>query len=222
MGNRIHSPRRPPFASFRQRQSSGFTHFSPAAFDPASEAELFPENVAISRLTPQWVVPKLRPPPPAGKLVASRGGISRFAMKTFSAKPHEVVRNWYVIDAKDKILGQVAVEAARLLRGKHKPIFTSHVDTGDFVIVINADQVRFSGTKEIDKIYTRFSGYVGGQKVETPRMVRERRPVLLVENAVWGMLPKNPLGRAQYTKLKVYAGAEHPHEAQQPAVHEVR
>jgi large subunit ribosomal protein L13 len=143
-------------------------------------------------------------------------------MKTFSAKPHEVVRDWYVIDAKDKILGQVAVEAARLLRGKHKPIFTSHVDTGDFVIVINADQVRFSGTKEIDKIYTRFSGYVGGQKVETPRMVRERRPVLLVENAVWGMLPKNPLGRAQYTKLKVYAGAEHPHEAQQPAVHEVR
>ncbi len=143
-------------------------------------------------------------------------------MKTFSAKPHEVVRNWYVIDAKDKILGQVAVEAARLLRGKHKPIFTSHVDTGDFVIVINADQVRFSGTKEIDKIYTRFSGYVGGQKVETPRMVRERRPVLLVENAVWGMLPKNPLGRAQYTKLKVYAGAEHPHEAQQPAVYEVR
>lgn len=143
-------------------------------------------------------------------------------MKTFSAKPHEVVRNWYVIDAKDKILGQVAVEAARLLRGKHKPIFTSHVDTGDFVIVINADQVRLSGTKEIDKIYTRFSGYVGGQKVETPRKVRERRPVLLVENAVWGMLPKNPLGRAQYTKLKVYAGAEHPHEAQQPAVHEVR
>ncbi len=143
-------------------------------------------------------------------------------MKTFSAKPHEVVRDWYVIDAKDKILGQVAVEAARLLRGKHKPIFTSHVDTGDFVIVINADQVRFSGTKEIDKIYTRFSGYVGGQKVETPRMVRERRPVLLVENAVWGMLPKNPLGRAQYTKLKVYAGAEHPHEAQKPAVFEVR
>jgi large subunit ribosomal protein L13 len=143
-------------------------------------------------------------------------------MKTFSAKPHEVVRNWYVIDAKDKILGQVAVEAARLLRGKHKPIFTSHIDTGDFVIVINADQVRFSGTKEIDKIYTRFSGYVGGQKVETPRMVRERRPVLLVENAVWGMIPKNRLGRAQYTKLKVYAGAEHPHEAQKPVAFEVR
>jgi large subunit ribosomal protein L13 len=143
-------------------------------------------------------------------------------MKTFSAKPHEVVRNWFVIDAKDKILGQVAVEAARLLRGKHKPIFTSHIDTGDFVIVINADQVRFSGTKEIDKIYTRFSGYVGGQKVETPRMVRERRPVLLVENAVWGMIPKNRLGRAQYTKLKVYAGAEHPHEAQKPVAFEVR
>jgi len=142
-------------------------------------------------------------------------------MKTFSAKPHEVERKWYVIDAKDKVLGQVAVEAARLLRGKHKPIFTSHVDTGDFVVVINADQVRLTGTKEIDKIYTRFSGYVGGQKVETPRMVRKRRPVLLVERAVWGMIPKNRLGRAQFGKLKVYAGAEHPHEAQQPAVYEV-
>jgi large subunit ribosomal protein L13 len=143
-------------------------------------------------------------------------------MKTFSAKPHEVDRKWYVIDAKDKILGQVAVEAARLLRGKHKPIFTSHIDTGDFVVVINADKVVLSGTKEHQKIYTRFSGYVGGQKVETPRMVRERRPVLLVERAVYGMLPKTRLGKAQYTKLKVYAGAEHPHTAQQPVEHAVR
>lgn len=142
-------------------------------------------------------------------------------MKTFSAKPHEVDRKWYVIDAKDKVLGQVAVEAARLLRGKHKPIFTTHVDTGDFVVVINADQVRLTGTKEIDKIYTRFTGYVGGKKVETPRMVRERRPVLLVERAVWGMIPKNSLGRTQYGKLKVYAGAEHPHESQQPTPYEV-
>ncbi len=143
-------------------------------------------------------------------------------MKTFSAKPHEVERKWYVIDAKDKILGQVAVEAARLLRGKHKPIFTSHIDTGDFVVVINADKVVLSGAKEHQKIYTRFSGYVGGQKSETPRMVRERRPVLLVERAVYGMLPKTRLGKAQYTKLKVYAGAGHPHEAQQPAEHAVR
>ncbi len=142
-------------------------------------------------------------------------------MKTFSAKPHEVERKWHVIDAEGKILGQVAVEAARLLRGKHKPIFTSHVDTGDFVVVVNADKVVFSGTKESDKIYTRFSGYVGGQKVETPRMVRKRRPVLLVERAVWGMLPKTRLGRAQYGKLKVYAGAAHPHEAQQPQPYEI-
>lgn len=143
-------------------------------------------------------------------------------MKTFSAKPHEVERKWHVIDAKDKVLGQVAVEAARLLRGKHKPIFTTHIDTGDFVVVINADKVVLTGSKETSKIYTRFSGYVGGKKVETPRMVRERRPVLLVERAVYGMLPKTRLGKAQFTKLKVYAGPDHPHEAQQPAAHSVR
>ena len=97
-------------------------------------------------------------------------------MKTFSAKPTDIERNWYVIDAKDKVLGQVAVEAARLLRGKHKPIFTPHIDTGDFVVVINADKVVLSGTKEHDKIYTRFTGYVGGKKVETPRMIRKRSP----------------------------------------------
>lgn len=142
-------------------------------------------------------------------------------MKTFSAKPTDVDRKWFVIDAENKVLGQVAVEAARLLRGKHKPIFTSHIDTGDFVVVINADKVRFTGTKEHDKIYTSFSGWVGGQKVETPRMVRKRRPVLLVERAVWGMIPKNRLGRAQYGKLKVYAGTDHPHEAQQPEIHEI-
>jgi large subunit ribosomal protein L13 len=137
-------------------------------------------------------------------------------MKTFSAKPHEVERKWYVIDAKGKVLGQVAVEAARLLRGKHKPIFTSHVDTGDFVVVINADQVVLTGAKENAKIYTRFSGYVGGHKSETFEKRRARRPELLVERAVRGMIPHNRLGRAQFTKLKVYAGAEHPHTAQQP------
>jgi large subunit ribosomal protein L13 len=142
-------------------------------------------------------------------------------MKTFSAKPQDVQRTWHVIDAKDQILGAVAVEAARLLRGKHKPIFTTHVDTGDFVVVINADQCKLSGTKENDKIYTRFSGYVGGKKVETPRLIRKRRPQLLIEHAVWGMLPKGSLGRQQYTKLKVYAGADHPHAAQQPVVHAI-
>jgi large subunit ribosomal protein L13 len=152
----------------------------------------------------------------------SEGIFSHKHMKTFSAKPHEVERKWYVIDAKGKVLGQVAVEAARLLRGKHKPIFTSHVDTGDFVVVINADQVVLTGNKENAKIYTRFSGYVGGKKVETPRQVRERRPVLLVERAVYGMLPKTRLGKAQYSKLKVYAGSEHPHEAQQPVEYAVR
>ena len=142
-------------------------------------------------------------------------------MKTFSAKPTDVERKWHVIDAENKVLGQVAVEAARLLRGKHKPIFTPHIDTGDFVIVINADKVVLTGNKEREKIYTRFTGYVGGQKVETPRMVRKRRPVLLVERAVWGMIPKNRLGRSQFGKLKVYAGPSHPHEAQQPESYEV-
>ena len=142
-------------------------------------------------------------------------------MKTFSAKPSEVERKWYIIDAKDQILGKVAVEAARLLRGKHKPNFTSHIDTGDFVVIINADKVVLSGTKENTKIYTRFSGYVGGQKVETPAKVRDRRPILLVERAVHGMLPKTRLGKAQFGKLKVYAGEEHPHDAQQPAEHAV-
>ena len=143
-------------------------------------------------------------------------------MKTFSAKPNEVERKWYVIDAKGKVLGQVAVEAARLLRGKNKPTFTTHVDTGDFVVVVNAEHVVLTGSKETDKIYTRFSGYVGGKIVETPRKVRERRPILMVERAVWGMIPKTRLGRAQFGKLKVYAGPSHPHEAQEPTVYEVR
>jgi large subunit ribosomal protein L13 len=137
-------------------------------------------------------------------------------IKTYSAKPQDVQRTWHIIDAKDKILGAVAVEAANLLRGKYKPMFTTHIDTGDFVIVINAEQVRLSGTKETSKIYTRFSGYVGGQKVETPRMVRKRKPIAMVEDAIWGMLPKGSLGRQQYTKLKVYAGENHPHAAQAP------
>ena len=143
-------------------------------------------------------------------------------MKTFSAKAHEVKRDWFIIDAKEQVLGRLAAQIALRLRGKHKPIFTPHVDTGDFVVVINADQVVLTGTKETAKIYTRFSGYVGGQKVETPRIVRERRPILLVERAVWGMIPKTRLGRAQFGKLKVYAGETHPHEAQAPVAHAVK
>ncbi len=142
-------------------------------------------------------------------------------MKTFSAKPTEINRKWYVIDAADKVVGQVAVEAANLLRGKNKPIFTPHVDTGDHVIIINAEKARFTGNKEWQKIYTRYTGYVGNQKVETPRKIRERRPALILEKAVKGMIPKNKLGSAVFSKLRVYAGSEHPHEAQQPEVYEV-
>ena len=137
-------------------------------------------------------------------------------MKTFSAKPQDVQRTWHIIDAKDKILGAVAVEAAVLLRGKHKPIFTTHIDTGDFVVVLNASKVTIGGKKEIAKTYMSFSGFVGGHKSETFRARRERRPELLIERAVRGMIPHNRLGRALYGKLKVYAGAEHPHTAQNP------
>lgn len=138
-------------------------------------------------------------------------------MKTFSAKATEVQRKWWLIDARDQALGQVAVKAANLLRGKEKAIFTPHVDTGDFVIVVNADKVRLSGKKEEQKTYMSFSGYVGGHKSENVRSRRARHPELLVERAVRGMIPHNRLGRAVYRKLKVYRGDEHPHAAQQPA-----
>ena len=136
--------------------------------------------------------------------------------KTFSAKANEVARQWWVIDAADQVLGRVASKAANLLRGKEKAIFTPHVDTGDFVIVINAEKVRVTGKKEEQKSYMSFSGYVGGHKSESVKARRERRPELLVERAVKGMIPHNKLGRAVYTKLKVYKGADHPHAAQQP------
>lgn len=142
-------------------------------------------------------------------------------MKTFSAKAQEIERKWYVIDAADKVLGQVAVEAANLLRGKNKPIFTSHVDCGDYVVVINADKVVLTGNKERAKIYTRYSGYVGGQKVTTPSKIRAKRPQFLLEHAILGMVPHTRLGRAQASHLKVYAGAEHPHEAQQPVTYTI-
>lgn len=137
-------------------------------------------------------------------------------MRTFSAKANEVPRKWWVIDAEDQVLGRVAVKAANLLCGKEKAIFTPHVDTGDFVIVINAEKVRLTGKKEEQKSYMSFSGYVGGHKSENVRARRERHPELLVERAVRGMIPHNRLGRAAYRKLKVYRGAEHPHSAQQP------
>ena len=137
-------------------------------------------------------------------------------MRTFSAKANEVKRQWWVIDAADQVLGRVAVKAATLLRGKEKSIFTPHCDTGDFVIVINAAKVRVTGKKEEQKSYMSFSGFVGGHKSETVKARRARRPELLVEHAVKGMLPHNRLGRTTFTKLKVYGGAEHPHEAQLP------
>ena len=138
-------------------------------------------------------------------------------MKTFSAKASEVPRKWWVIDARDQVLGKVAVKAATLLRGKAKTVFTPHVDTGDFVIVINAEKVRLTGKKEEQKTYMSFSGYVGGHKSENVRARRARHPELLVERAVRGMIPHNRLGRAVYRKLKVYRGESHPHAAQKPA-----
>ena len=137
-------------------------------------------------------------------------------MKTFSAKANEVDRKWWVIDAKDQVLGRVAVKAADLLRGKEKPIFTPHVDTGDFVIVINADKVRVTGKKETAKTYMSFSGFVGGHKSENFKQRQARHPELLIEHAVRGMSPHNRLGRTIYTKLKVYAGEAHPHACQKP------
>ncbi len=137
-------------------------------------------------------------------------------MGTFSAKANEVSRQWWVIDAADQVLGRVAVKAANLLRGKGKAIFTPHVDTGDFVVVINADKIRVTGKKETDKKYMSFSGYVGGHHSESFKARKARHPELLIERAVRGMIPHNRLGRQIYTKLKVYSGSDHPHSAQQP------
>jgi len=137
-------------------------------------------------------------------------------MKTFSAKAAEVKRDWYVIDATDKTLGRMATEIARRLRGKHKAEYTPHVDTGDYIVVVNAEKVRVTGNKFQDKMYYRHTGYPGGIKEANFSKMIETRPERVVEIAVKGMLPKNPLGRAMYRKLKVYAGPEHKHSAQQP------
>lgn len=137
-------------------------------------------------------------------------------MKTYQAKPGEVERKWYVVDAKGKTLGRVASRVAAILRGKHKPQFTPHVDTGDFVIVVNADKVRLSGRKLDQKIYYRHSQYPGGLKAFTARQMLQSKPEQVIARAVWGMLPHHSLGRRQMRKLKVYAGPDHPHAAQKP------
>ena len=137
-------------------------------------------------------------------------------MSTFSAKTHEVNRDWYVVDAKGKTLGRLATEIARRLRGKHKPIYTPHVDTGDYIIVVNADKVRVTGNKAADKMYHRHTGFIGNLKSVSFEKMQARAPGRVIELAVKGMLPKNPLGRAMYRKLKVYSGPDHNHAAQQP------
>ncbi|MBW1689813.1 MAG: 50S ribosomal protein L13 [Deltaproteobacteria bacterium] len=137
-------------------------------------------------------------------------------MKTFVAKEHEVDKKWYLVDASNKILGRLASEIATILRGKHKAIFTSHMDAGDYVIVVNADKVALTGGKLDKKAYYRHSGYVGGLKKTTARQLFEKKPEDLIRLAVKGMLPKTSLGRRQLTKLKIYAGPNHPHQAQQP------
>ncbi|KYP95860.1 50S ribosomal protein L13 [Sodalis-like endosymbiont of Proechinophthirus fluctus] len=136
-------------------------------------------------------------------------------MKTFTAKPETVKRDWYVVDAEGKTLGRLATELARRLRGKHKAEYTPHVDTGDYLIVLNADKVVVTGNKRNDKVYYHYTGYVGGIKQATFEEMIARRPERVIEIAVKGMLPKGPLGRAMFRKLKVYAGTEHNHAAQQ-------
>ena len=137
-------------------------------------------------------------------------------MRTYSAKPHEVNRDWFVIDATGKTLGRLATEVARRLRGKHKPEYTPHVDTGDYIIVVNAEKVQVTGKKATDKIYHHHTGYIGNLKSISFEKLQAKAPGRAIELAVKGMLPKNPLGRAMIRKLKVYAGPDHRHAAQQP------
>ncbi|WP_298634743.1 50S ribosomal protein L13 [uncultured Umboniibacter sp.] len=137
-------------------------------------------------------------------------------MKTFSAKAEAVQREWFIVDAKGKTLGRLATEIATRLRGKHKPEYTPHVDTGDFIIVVNAAEVNVTGNKAKDKMYHRHTGYIGGLKSISFEKLIEKAPERTIETAVKGMLPKGPLGRVMFKKLKVYPGAEHPHTAQQP------
>jgi large subunit ribosomal protein L13 len=142
-------------------------------------------------------------------------------MKTFSAKPAEVTRDWYLIDADGKTLGRLATEIARRLRGKHKAEYTPHVDTGDYIIVVNAEKVRVTGRKEQDKVYYQHTGYIGNMKATPLGKMRQTHGERIIQIAVKGMLPKNPLGRAMFKKLKVYTGGTHNHHAQQPKLLEV-
>ena len=142
-------------------------------------------------------------------------------MTTFSAKPASVKRDWYVVDADGKTLGRLASEIARRLRGKHKPEYTPHVDTGDYIVVINADKVKVTGNKASDKLYYRYTGYIGNLKAISFEQLLRKTPERVIELAVKGMLPRNSLGRAMFRKLKVYAGPEHKHAAQQPQQLEV-
>jgi len=142
-------------------------------------------------------------------------------MKTFSAKPHEVIHGWFIVDASGKVLGRLAAELARRLRGKHKPEFTPHVDTGDYIVVVNVDKLHVTGNKAKDKIYYRHSGYPGGIYSTNFEKLHARHPSRVLEKAVKGMLPKGPLGYAMLRKMKVYAGTTHPHAAQQPKTLEI-
>lgn len=143
------------------------------------------------------------------------------SFQTYSPTPSDIQREWLLIDAENQVVGRLASTIASILRGKHKPGYAPHMDTGDFVIVINADKVRFSGNKETEKEYFRHTGYPGGVKLSTPKEARQKKPTFIVQNAVKGMLPKGPLGRQMIKKLKVYADSEHPHEAQNPTTFEL-
>ena len=142
-------------------------------------------------------------------------------MKTISAKPETVQHDWYVVDATDKVLGRLATEVARHLRGKHKPIYTPHVDTGDYIVIINAEKIRVTGNKEDDKMYHHHTGFPGGIKSVNLKTMREKYPDRIIMSAVRGMMPKGPLGRSMLLKLRIYTGAEHNHQAQQPKTLEI-
>lgn len=161
------------------------------------------ETLDSQRLKPYYLAP-------------FRVRLFKYLMKTFSAKSETVKRDWFVVDATDKTLGRLASEVAHRLRGKHKPEYTPHVDTGDYIVVINAAAIRVSGNKAKQKTYYHHTGYPGGIKSITFDKLVDKAPERIIEKAVKGMLPKNPLGRAMYGKLKVYAGSDHPHQAQQP------
>ncbi len=137
-------------------------------------------------------------------------------MKTYSAKPQDVIRDWYVVDATNKTLGRLSTEIARRLRGKHKPQYTPHVDTGDYIVVVNAGKIRVTGNKMKDKMYHRYTGYIGNLKSMSLEKLMKEAPERALQFAVKGMMPRNPLGRQMYSKLRVFAGPEHNHEAQQP------